>query len=348
MGQLGNGNTVQQLSPVRVLYNTTNIPVQFLSAGLSDFTIIVTRDPTTGLQNVQSWGHFFNGYLGTGLYGNYGTPQSIPINVKTNNFQGEVITGLSTGEQHTLLITLSGKIFAWGDNTYGQLGDGTTTQKSEATAVVLSGLGSRTAVSVSTRGNHNLLIANDGSVFAWGNNNQGQVGDGTFVNKLQPTLISGILSGKYSTSVAAGYDHSIVWTSEGKAYGFGTNNYGQCGNRSTLSPIGNGPVESIAINQFLNSNGDSPLKTVCGYQYTLILTSSRRIAVFGRNDQGQLGEGSTNTIALGNYARNDFLTGLYNHYISDLATGAYHTVVIASSCTSITLSVFAMILFYLL
>lgn len=343
-GQLGNGNTNQQLSPVRVFYNTTTIPVQLLAAGLLDYNIMVTKDPTTGLQKVFSWGFNLGGLLGTGTFGN-GRPQTIPIEVKSNNFQGEVITQLACGDYHTVLLTATGKVYSWGDNQFGQLGESTTQSKAEPTAVVLSALGTKTVTAISTRGLHNLLLANDGTVYAWGYNAQGQVGDGTLTNKLAPVLVSGLLNGKIATSVHAGYDHSIVWTSEGKAYGFGTNNFGQCGNRSTLSPIANGPVESIAINQFMTAKGETPLKTVLGDDFTLILTNTRKIVGFGRNDLGQLGDGSQNTIALGGYARDDDLTALSGRYVQDLAVGDRH--VIVSSCTTIVLSIFAIIFFYL-
>src|SRR5690606_25568531 len=99
-----------------------------------------------------------------------------------------------------------GSIFTWGNNEYGQLGDGTTTDRSSPVAVSMSGvLNGKNITQVSAGGEHTIALSIDGSIFAWGNNEYGQLGDETTTLRLLPVAVSmsGVLNGNYITQVSA-------------------------------------------------------------------------------------------------------------------------------------------------
>src|SRR5213078_1861469 len=84
------------------------------------------------------------------------------------------VVAVAAGENHTVAVMNDGTAIAWGSNTYGQLGDGTTTQRN--TAVPLSGVSNVSAIAA---GNHTLILKSDGSIWGTGLNTNGQLGNGT-------------------------------------------------------------------------------------------------------------------------------------------------------------------------
>ena len=92
------------------------------------------------------------------------------------------IVAVAAGDSHSLALTGAGAVWAWGANTNGQLGDGTTT--AHATPAAVPGL--PPIVGIAAGGSHSLAVAADGTLWAWGGNNQGQLGDGTTTQRLVP------------------------------------------------------------------------------------------------------------------------------------------------------------------
>lgn len=101
--------------------------------------------------------------------------------------EGQFIT-IAGGSYHCLALREDGTVWAWGDNEYGQLGDGTTTQSS--TPVQVSGLSE--IIAVSCGAHHSLALKSDGTVWAWGCNSYGQLGDGTTIHRTTPVQVSGL------------------------------------------------------------------------------------------------------------------------------------------------------------
>ncbi len=123
-------------------------------------------------------------------------------------------------------------MYAWGDNNRGQLGDGTTTNRTTPTLV--TALSGQTVTAVAGVVYHSFALTSTGAVYAWGYNSSGQLGDGTTTNRSTPTLVTA-LSGQTVTAVAGGDSHSLALTSTGAVYALGDNWAGQLGDGTTTS-----------------------------------------------------------------------------------------------------------------
>jgi len=353
VGQLGNGlsgNNAQSSFPVRV--NFTLSPdevVKAVGTSWSDYCVILVLNKKTAITTLYSWGHHFDGYLGLGELGSFGRNQSTPRAVKMNNLQNEVVVQLNVADTHTLILTQSGKVFGWGDNSFGQIGDGGVQTKTEPTAVLLTSLATKTVMSISAQGGyHSFILTTDGSLFGWGRNDVGQLGDGTTTNKLTAVPILGLLSGKVVTSVVGGADHTLVYTTESKLYAMGGNDFGQCGNRSISGPVASGAVESIAMNQLFYKLALWPSKIYAGSQTSYFLFSNGWIYSIGNNGWGQLGDGTQKTNILGSKLRTDNNGDFFQRQITDLAVGQQHVVVIASGAFSLGISMLCFVVIALI
>lgn len=179
------------------------------------------------------------------------------------------VEAAAVGGEHVLLLTSSGDLFALGANREGQLGDGTTINR---TAPVFVGSGFRT---VAAGGAHSLAIDGKGNLFAWGANRYGQIGLGQQANTKKPTYVGGSFA-----SIAAGQFHSLARTVAGQVFGAGRNDDGQVGLPASDSPVHRFteiPLPGI------------PKAITAGADFSLALGADGQVSGWGNNDQGQLG-----------------------------------------------------------
>ena len=186
-------------------------------------------------------------------------------------------TAVSAGGSHTCAVTAAGAAYCWGTNGSGQLGDGTTTERSSP---VLVGGGVRfTAVSAAGSlgdDGHTCGVTAAGAVYCWGMNDYGQLGDGSTTNRSSPARVAGAVR---FAAVSAGYLHSCGVTATGAAYCWGSNRGGQLGDGTTSDRSNPVPMR-----------GGVPFAAVsAGVLHTCAVTVAGATYCLGFNRHGQLG-----------------------------------------------------------
>ena len=146
---------------------------------------------------------------------------------------------IAAGWDHTVMVKADGSLWAWGWNQSGQLGDGSPTNRLPAfDNFVPVRIGPENSwTSIATGYFHTVALKSDGSLWAWGNNQYGSLGDGTTTNRLTPVRIG---TDTDWISVAAGYDYTTALKSDGTVWSWGHNNFGQLGDGTTtdrLAPV---------------------------------------------------------------------------------------------------------------
>jgi alpha-tubulin suppressor-like RCC1 family protein len=162
------------------------------------------------------------------------------------SFKPVAVSGLvnaiavSVGKYHSCAVTESGSAYCWGKNDNGQLGNGSTSY-SQSTPVLVSGLSN--VVAVSAGGWHSCARTDSGQVLCWGDNTDGQLGDGSTSNRNTPVAVSNLSN---VVQLTAGSSHSCALNGIGKAVCWGYNLYGQLGNGSTSNS--KTPVDVSGLN----------------------------------------------------------------------------------------------------
>jgi alpha-tubulin suppressor-like RCC1 family protein len=210
---------------------------------LGYFSLAITTDGS-----LWAWGANNYGQLGDGTV----TERLSPVPVLEN---GSFMTGISevaAGGYHSLALKSDGSLWAWGYNSHGQLGDGTTLNRRSAVPVRVNGFPMTGVAAMAANLEHSLAIKSDGSLWAWGANNYGQLGDGTTTDRYSPVpvLDNGIPMTGVVAAAAGGY-HSLALKSDGSLWAWGDNTEGQLGNNTlSLIPIpvieGGFPMTGVA------------------------------------------------------------------------------------------------------
>jgi alpha-tubulin suppressor-like RCC1 family protein/pimeloyl-ACP methyl ester carboxylesterase len=226
---------------------------------------------TTG-GGVKCWGDNGYGQLGDGTQ----TQRLTAVDVSGLTIG---VSAIAAGYDHTCALTTGGGVKCWGDNGYGQLGDGTQTQR--LTAVDVSGLTSGVSA-VAARGFHTCALTSGGGVKCWGYNVFGQLGDGTTTDRSNPVDVVGLSSGV--GAIAAGYHHTCALTTGGGVKCWGYNVYGQLGDGTTTDR--SNPVDVVGL-----SSGVGAI--AAGEVYTCALTTGGGPKCWGANYLGQLGDWTT-------------------------------------------------------
>ena len=165
---------------------------------------------------IAAWGSSSRGALGDG--GPAVAPIGSPVAVKS--ITG--VTSVAAGDAHSLALRSDGTVWSWGNNQYGQLGDGTTVNRSVPGPV--SGLTNIRAIAA--RYLHSLALKNDGTVWAWGYNADGALGDGTTTNRSVPVQVSVI---DRIVGISAGVEHNLALRNDGTVWAWGLNARGGLG-----------------------------------------------------------------------------------------------------------------------
>ncbi|MBF0539651.1 MAG: hypothetical protein HQL03_15520, partial [Nitrospirae bacterium] len=273
--ELGDGTTTNRLLAVQV---SGLIGVTAIAAG-ANHAVAMKGDGT-----VWAWGVNNVGQLGDGTTINRKTAVQVISSDVSGLFNG--VTAIAAGYGHTIVLKGDGTVWAWGWNGEGQLGDGTTTNRS--LPVQVNGLSGVTAIAAGSH--YSVALKGDGTVWAWGYNGHGELGVGTTTNSNKPVQSIGLTG---VTSIAAGghtYDpthelnnHTVALKGDGTVWAWGGNVLGQLGDATNTDK--NFPVQVHAL------TGVTAISA--GDWHTLAVKNDGTVWAWGGNSNGQLGDGTT-------------------------------------------------------
>lgn len=189
------------------------------------------------------------------------------------------VFALAAGENHVCALTVGGGVKCWGDNRFGQLGDGSTQMR--LAPVDVSGLTSG-IVAIASGDNHTCARTSAGAVKCWGRGSYGQLGRGSTVSASTPVSVSGLAG---AVELASGGSHNCALLSGGAVKCWGLNASGQLGdgtNNNGLTPV---TVTGL--------NGHTIMALALGDKHTCALTNMNSVLCWGANESGQLGNNST-------------------------------------------------------
>lgn len=252
-GQLGNGTTIGmpfygQTAPVDVTGLTSGVTA--IAAGWYHTCALTTNG------GVKCWGSNSNGQLGDGTT----TSLYVPVDVAGLT---SGVSAITAGQAHSCALMTNGGVKCWGWNVSGQLGNGTTINS--LTPADVTGLTS--GVSAIAAGyNHTCALTTTGGVKCWGWNVNGQLGDGTTIDRLTPVDVIGLTSGVIA--IAVGKDHTCALTSSGGVKCWGGNVYGELGDGTTterhtpVDVVGLGGETTYSISGIVTDASGNPISGV--------------------------------------------------------------------------------------
>ncbi|NEW04583.1 hypothetical protein GK047_00910 [Paenibacillus sp. SYP-B3998] len=264
-GELGNGSTVtSQTYPQQVKLLDDIIDI---TAG-AQHSLALSKDGT-----LWAWGRNDFGQLGIGTYDDHTTNYGKNIPVKISSI--DHVVQIAAGNIHSLALKDDGTIWSWGQNGNFQLGDGTTVL-SRNTPTLVENLTHVTKISAGLF--HSLAVKNDGTVWSWGTNFYGQLGDGTLTWRNYPVKV---LNLENVASVSSGF-HNLALKKDGTIWSWGHNSSGQLGDGTTTDQL-----------TALRVTGLEDVKNISsGAYHSVALEKNGSIWVWGNNAYGQLGDGT--------------------------------------------------------
>jgi len=263
-GELGNGSTEDSSRPSDV--KDLSAGVVAIDAG-DNHTCAVTASG-----GVKCWGYNDYGQLGDG------TKSSRSVPVESAGFSGGV-AGAVAGWGHTCVRTTGGGAKCWGNNEFGQLGDGETVD-GRLTPVDVIGL-TYGVLKISADGGQSCALTTGGGVSCWGNNKYGQLGDGSGQQRDIPVQVIGLTSGV--SDVAVGWNHACAVISGGGLECWGWNYYGQLGDGTKITQSRPAHVNRLT---------DGVRDIAVGGSFTCVATDLGAVKCWGENKYGQLGDGT--------------------------------------------------------
>lgn len=295
------GGALSQARPLTYFYNQ-GAPVQAVGAGdvpLGGVADVRTASGHTLMRRTDGtlWG---TGNNGKGELGDGTTTlrlSVVPVSNAAGGTFGDVVT-IGAGLQNSYAITSDGKAWAWGNNFYQQLGDGTATNRSVPTPVLdAQGAHFGNVKAVAGAGIHTLWLKTDGTVWAVGVNNNSQLGDGTQTDRANPVRVetaAGVALDDV-VAIAAGPNHSLALRGDGTAWSWGNNTWGALGRPSDFSGRPRQVVDA-AGNPITGIVAIAAGGTGTGNHSFFVLASGGVLAT-GSNIDGRLGDGTTSSRA---------------------------------------------------
>ena len=252
---------------------------------------------------------------------------SVPMPINRSTLDQQKVTNITAGDRYTCAVTSDGTAACWGNNDYGQLGDGTTYESSEPIVVTGGALTGKTVTNITAGGNinfsvaHTCAVTSDGGAACWGSGESGQLGNGatTTTSNTPVAVTGGALTGKTVTKISAGDGHTCALTSGGTAACWGVNFAGQLGNGTTTNSSTPLAVTGGAL------TGKTVTKITASGFRTCAVLSDGSVACWGS------GDGTTTTSATPVAVTGGALTG---KTATNITAGDGHTCALTSDGTA--------------
>jgi alpha-tubulin suppressor-like RCC1 family protein len=292
-GQVGDGTDTDRTTPVQVVgIGGAGVlgNIKGISAGRLTWKYSAHSLALGSAGQVFAWGANEAGQLGDGTT----TGSKTPVQVKDMNALGLMsnILEVSGGAASSLALAWDGKVFAWGANYLGQLGDGTNIDRSVPVQVKgVNGIGLLSNIKAVSASFHSLALRSDGFLFSWGDNASGQLGNYSNLPSQIPVQVASINN---IVAISAGYQHSLALRSNGIVYAWGSNNSGQLGDgtkNSTNHPTHVKDVDGVSLLSNI-------VAVSAGYYESCALRADGTLLTWGDNSLGQLGTGNNNSSSL--------------------------------------------------
>lgn len=269
-GALGNNSTTDRSSPSQVITNANNW--KMISCGYYH---------TGGIKvdgSLWTWGTNLNGRLGNNNFLNTSSPAQTAS--ATNDW-----ASISCGFIGTAAIKTDGTLWCWGSNNSGQLGDNTIVHRSSPVQTVTY---NNNWKQVSMGFQHTAGLKIDGTLWMWGNNTGGQLGDNTTINRSSPVQVLG--SATNWNQVSCGKFHTCAIKTDGTLWGWGSTPYGELGNNQTATLQYSSPIQTI-------SSGTNWKYVSAGYQTTAAIKTDGTLWLWGRGSEGQIGNNAVASVS---------------------------------------------------
>ena len=303
--QLGDGTTTRKNTPIRVagLDNVQAIAADHVN------TAVLKNDGT-----VWAWGLDLFGQLGPidpldPLNPRNAEPPPNPYGCSTPiQIKGlDNVKAIFVGNGFMVVLKNDNTVWAWGDNSRGQLGDGTKIDTTNP--VQVSGLTDVKTIAVGD--SHTLALKNDGTVWAWGSNYRGRLGDGTEIERPAPVKITALSN---IQSIDADTTFSVALDADGKIWTWGDDAHGQFGDgrfSDGITPVfSSSPVQNQAI---------SGIQAIAaGSHHTVVIGSDGAVFAWGRNDRGQVGDNTNENKYTPVQVKGPNGDGFFNVYVEEI------------------------------
>ncbi len=291
-GQLGDGS-----------FSNTNLPQRIVTGGVTG--IAGSGHSLFIKTNGSLWGMGWN-YQGQLGDGNPVTSPPYGIDLP-EQILASGVTAVSAGGQHSLIIKTNGSLWAMGFNMWGELGDGTFATSAPFGVDLPEQIVASNVTAIAAGGNHSLFLKSDGSLWAMGENNNGQLGDGTYNNTNLPEQI--VTSNV--TAIAAGNEFSLFLKSDGSLWAMGYNAQGGLGDGTYVKT--NVPVQIVASNV---------TAIAAGFEHSLFIKADGSLWGMGAASTGQLG-GET-------LVKTDHPEEIVDSDVTAIAAGTLHSLFLKS------------------
>jgi len=267
-GQLGDGTYDESLVPIKVY-----VPdVKFKSVSAGKYYSMALSESG----EIYTWGYNDKGQLGDNTL----VSKNVPTKITVSGVTFEAIYG--GADDHSMALSTTKEIFAWGCNDYGQIGDNSTNDLRIPTKITVNGV---VFNDIKCGKEYSMALSTTGIIYTWGHNNYGQLGDNTTTNKLIPTKIT--VSGVEFDDISAGFGHSMALSTTGELYTWGYNNKGQLGDNTNV-------MKNVPTN--ITVSGKTFKSISAGYLYSTAISDSKEYYAWGDNSYGVFGNGTITSL----------------------------------------------------